>query len=250
MTLEITVEPARLRLADDSRGPGPDESEELLRRIAEQAATVELSQLALEINDNVVQRLAVATYALDAGDADGARTSLRHTLDTARQMIGALLVEEPPAAVGPGDLVRARPATVPCDAALEPPIAAMRADDAVRVVLADDTRALRTLLRIALETNPGFQVVGEATNGEEAIDVCTDETPDVVLLDLAMPVVDGLRAIPRIRQASPDTRIVVLSGYGDTQMSKRATRLGADAYIEKGRDLDMVASQLRKLCGR
>jgi len=206
-------------------------------------------QQALEMNDNVVQGLAVASYALDAGDPDGARTSLRHTLDTARQMIGALLVEEPQAAVAPGDLVRARPAAVPCDAALES-AAEMRTGDAVRVVLADDTRAVRTLLRIALETKMGFEVVGEATNGQEAIDICREQKPDVVLLDLAMPVVDGLEAIPRIRQASPDTRIVVLSGYGDPQMSNHATRLGADTYIEKGADLDIVAAQLRQLCGR
>jgi YesN/AraC family two-component response regulator len=90
------------------------------------------------------------------------------------------------------------------------------------VVLADDTEDLRLLLGVVLRAEGTFEVVGEASNGSEAIDVVAEHTPSVVLLDLAMPVMDGLQAIPELRRCSPDTKIVVLSGFDDTAMAKES----------------------------
>ena len=88
----------------------------------------------------------------------------------------------------------------------------------VRVVIVDDTYDLRELLRLAL-TRGGMEVVGEAGDGLAGIEAVRLEKPDVVLLDLSMPVMDGLEALPSIRRLVPAAKIIVLSGFGATQMS-------------------------------
>ena len=82
----------------------------------------------------------------------------------------------------------------------------------VRAVVIDDTRDIRELLSIVL-TRRGMHVVGEAGDGREGVDVVRSERPDVVLLDLAMPVMDGIEALPLIRALVPDARIIVLSAF-------------------------------------
>ena len=96
-----------------------------------------------------------------------------------------------------------------------------------RVVLVDDTADLRQLLRIALG-RVGFDVVGEAGDGAAGIEVAREQEPDLVVLDLSMPVMDGLEALPHIRAACPRAAIVVLSGFGANQMTERALARGAD----------------------
>jgi DNA-binding NarL/FixJ family response regulator len=117
----------------------------------------------------------------------------------------------------------------------------------IRVVLADDTRDIRLLLSLALELAGGFVVVGEAADGNEAIDQATVHQPDVLLLDLAMPVLDGLQALPRIREQAPESLIVVLSGFGAEAMGEEAVRLGATTYVQKGVNPTELAEQLRAL---
>lgn len=118
----------------------------------------------------------------------------------------------------------------------------------IRVVLADDTAEIRKLLRLTLEIDGRFQVLEEAENGETAVAITADTRPDAIVLDLAMPVKDGLQAIPEIRERSPRTKILVLSGFDADQMSAEALSRGADAYIEKGGDLDDLADALVNLC--
>jgi len=122
-----------------------------------------------------------------------------------------------------------------------------REQPAIRVVIADDTRDMRLLLSLALELAGGFEVVGEAANGEEAIAQATAHRPDVVLLDLAMPVLDGLQALPGIRAGAPDALVVVLSGFGADAMGVEAVRLGAATYVQKGVNPTELAEQLRAL---
>jgi len=117
----------------------------------------------------------------------------------------------------------------------------------IRVVLADDTRDIRLLLSLALELAGGFVVVGEAADGNEAIAQATVHQPDVLLLDLAMPVLDGLQALPQIRERAPDSLVVVLSGFGAEAMGEEAVRLGATTYVQKGVNPTELAEQLRAL---
>lgn len=109
----------------------------------------------------------------------------------------------------------------------------------VRVVIIDDTFDLRELLRLAL-TRGGLEVVGEAGDGQSGIECVRQESPDVVLLDLSMPVMDGLEALPTIRQLIPEGKIVVLSGFGATQMAEKAMAIGADGYLQKGVPLKRI----------
>ncbi|WP_323791482.1 hybrid sensor histidine kinase/response regulator [Nocardioides sp.] len=115
------------------------------------------------------------------------------------------------------------------------------------VVVIDDTADLRDLLKIAL-TRGGFEVVGEAGDGQEGIDTVRRLVPDVVLLDLAMPVMDGIEALPQIRRLTPKGKIVVLSGFGAQHMSERAVNAGADGYVQKGAPLNTILDYVREVC--
>ena len=116
----------------------------------------------------------------------------------------------------------------------------------VRVVIVDDTYDLRELMRLAL-VRGGMEVVGEAGDGLSGIEAVRTERPDVVLLDLSMPVMDGLEALPSIRRLVPAAKIIVLSGFGATQMSERALATGADGYLQKGMSLKRILEYVRDI---
>lgn len=123
----------------------------------------------------------------------------------------------------------------------------MTETDLLRVVLADDTPEYRQLLRIILEQDGRFEVVGEAADGEEAVRVTGEELPDAIVLDLAMPVMDGLQAIPALLACSPETTIVVLSGFARGQLDREALKLGASGYVEKGEAFSKIIATLLDL---
>src|SRR5438552_14649371 len=105
---------------------------------------------------------------------------------------------------------------------------------AYRVMIADDVQDLRSMLRLALELSGRFTVVAEAMDGAHAVDLAAMYKPDLALLDLSMPALDGLEALPRILDASPATKVVVLSGFEEARMAPVALKSGAVAYLEKG----------------
>jgi DNA-binding NarL/FixJ family response regulator len=112
----------------------------------------------------------------------------------------------------------------------------------VRIVICDDVPELRELVRYALEEDLEQVVVGEAADGVEAVDRVRDLRPDVVVLDLSMPSMDGLQAIRVLHEAAPRTGIVIFTGFGSPSIRDQALSLGADAYVEKGADLDELRS--------
>ena len=113
------------------------------------------------------------------------------------------------------------------------------------VVLVDDAADLRRLLALVLEAEGDFTVVGQAGDGETAIRLVADTCPDLVLLDLAMPVMDGLTALPRLRESSPDSRVVVLSGFSAATAEQQARAGGAVDYVEKGIGVPALVERLR-----
>ena len=119
--------------------------------------------------------------------------------------------------------------------------------DPLRVVVVDDTVDLRDLMRLAFERSSDFVMVAEAGDGREGVEVATRTQPDVVLLDIAMPVMDGLEALPLVRAACPEATIVMLSGFGATEMTGRALEGGADGYLQKGQPMSAVLAQVRAL---
>ena len=114
------------------------------------------------------------------------------------------------------------------------------------MLLADDTASVRLLLRGTLEASRAFEVVGEAGDGAQAVEMAAALQPDMVLLDLAMPVLGGMEAIPQIRSRAPDARVVVVSGYAPDRMGSQAVEVGATAFLEKQqRPGELLASLLQ-----
>jgi DNA-binding NarL/FixJ family response regulator len=116
-----------------------------------------------------------------------------------------------------------------------------------RVLVVDDAANLRDLLTLLLELEDDFEVVGAAADGAQAIQRAALLHPDIVLLDLAMPVMDGLQALPQLRAQLPDATIVIFSGYEHESLAREALDAGADGYIEKGASVTHLVEQIREL---
>jgi DNA-binding NarL/FixJ family response regulator len=116
----------------------------------------------------------------------------------------------------------------------------------VRVVLADDHQILRDGIRRGLES-AGEDVVGEAENGEEAVELVRATVPDIVLMDLSMPVLDGVAATRRITEEFPQVKVVVLTMHDDPAKTRSALEAGAIAYLTKGTSFADVLDTLRRV---
>lgn len=112
------------------------------------------------------------------------------------------------------------------------------------VVLCDDSRALRMLAARQLD-EAGFEVLGEAGNGLEAVDHYRTLRPDLVLLDLVMPLCDGREALARILEVDPQARVVILSSLGAQSDIEQCLRLGARSYLQKPIDPEAMERVLR-----
>jgi DNA-binding NarL/FixJ family response regulator len=116
------------------------------------------------------------------------------------------------------------------------------------VVVCDDQKAFRDIVSLMLSVEPGLEVIGEAGNGEEAVRVVSELRPDIVLLDIAMPLLDGFEALPLILESAPQTQVVMLTGFTSTGMRERALSSGATTYIEKGTDVGALVAHIKGLC--
>ncbi|GHB02437.1 response regulator [Streptomyces termitum] len=103
----------------------------------------------------------------------------------------------------------------------------------VRVVVADDEPLIRMGIRMILNSDPEIEVVAEATNGREAVDAARAHAADVVLLDIQMPVLDGLSALPELRRAAPAARVLVLTTFGERENVLRALEHGSAGFLLK-----------------
>lgn len=103
----------------------------------------------------------------------------------------------------------------------------------IRILITDDHKIVRKGLRAMLESEPDFDVVGEASNGDEAVSQVRALQPDVILMDLLMPHKDGLQAILEIKQEYPDARILVLTSFIDDEKIIKAVKAGALGYLPK-----------------
>ena len=118
----------------------------------------------------------------------------------------------------------------------------------VRIVLADDHTIMRHGLRLVLERQPDFAVVGEASNGREAIDVITRENPDVAVMDIAMPLLNGIEAAKKITEERLKTAVMILSMHSDESYILRALRAGARGYLLKDSAENDLIQAIRAVC--
>lgn len=125
----------------------------------------------------------------------------------------------------------------------------MTSSDACRVLLVDDTPEIRYVLRALLGGVRTLDVIGEAKDGREAIDLAQQHQPDVIVLDVSMPVMDGFEALPHITDVSPESTVVIYTAHGSAENRSRALSLGAHHFVEKGGSPTVIVDTVEASCG-
>src|ERR1700692_4358975 len=114
------------------------------------------------------------------------------------------------------------------------------------VLIVDDSDSVRIAVRALFEAEPGFSVVGEAVNGMDAIDKADELVPDLIVLDLSMPIMNGLEAAETLKLNSPSTPIYILTAHGGPEVDRAARAAGVDAVFSKaGEDMDKMIATAR-----
>lgn len=117
----------------------------------------------------------------------------------------------------------------------------------IRILLVDDQHIIRQGLKSLLESNADMQVIGEAENGQRAIEQISALQPDIVLMDIRMPIMDGVAATGAIAQHYPQTKVLVLTTFDDDEYVSQAMRLGAKGYLLKDTEPDELAMAIRSI---
>lgn len=113
-----------------------------------------------------------------------------------------------------------------------------------RVAICDDAPTIRRALRLTLGSHERIEVVAEADDGVGAIEIARTVKPDVMLIDVSMPVLDGISATPRVLEASPDTTVLIMSAMQSPEIRARALAAGAAAFLEKGSRVAEIVRQI------
>jgi DNA-binding NarL/FixJ family response regulator len=121
----------------------------------------------------------------------------------------------------------------------------MSQEDSIRILLADDHPVVRTGLALMMKYEPGMEAIAEASNGKEAVDLFRLYQPDVTLMDLRMPALNGVEAIATIRSEFPEARLIVLTTYDSDEDIYLALRAGANGYLLKDAPCDELLSAIR-----
>jgi DNA-binding NarL/FixJ family response regulator len=117
----------------------------------------------------------------------------------------------------------------------------------IRLLVADDHALLRQALRVLLESQPGLEVAGEATNGRDAVEAAERLLPDVVLMDMVMPGLNGIDATRQITKRAPGTRVLILTAYLEDERLLQALRAGASGYVVKNSDLEELVLAIQSV---
>ena len=123
----------------------------------------------------------------------------------------------------------------------------MNPDNRITVLLAEDHEIVREGIRRLLEAEVDIEVVGEATNGREAVDMVRKLRPAVVVMDIAMPLLNGLEATRQIRAAAPETKVIILSAHSDDAYVERVAALGASGYLVKQTAVHTLKAAIREV---
>ncbi|MFC1996658.1 response regulator [Chloroflexota bacterium] len=115
----------------------------------------------------------------------------------------------------------------------------------IRILIADDHLIVREGLRLIMDTEPDFELVGEASDGAEAVELAADLQPDIILMDLRMPRVDGLTAIKRLHVEQPQIAIVILTTFNEDDLMRQGLQAGARGYLLKDTDRNTLFNTIR-----
>ena len=116
----------------------------------------------------------------------------------------------------------------------------------IKILLVDDQLAVRDGLRMRLELEPDLTIIGEARDGSEAVTLAQALVPDVVVMDVEMPGLDGIEAARQLRAKTPSMAIVMLSIHGDAPTRERAREAGMVAFVEKRAAIDVLLAEIRR----
>jgi CheY-like chemotaxis protein len=216
------------------RERGPAESDTRLEQALQdaQASLQSLRRQGAQVYEGVVQALTAAKMALEVGSReDIVHAEIERALSTAKAVVSKSLSETLTGVKQPAEAVVGQ-------------------SSPVRVLLCDDEGMIRQLLTTMLHRSGDFVVVGEATNGHDALQKARALQPELVLLDLNMPVMTGTEALPLLRKVVPDATVVVMSGLTRDTVGDQLVDQGAATYIEKGTELRQVVDVLRDVVGR
>lgn len=116
----------------------------------------------------------------------------------------------------------------------------------IKILLADDQPLVRKGLRMRLKVEEDFEVIGEAGDGQTALQLAEELAPDVVILDVEMPVMDGISAVGALRKRHPEMTLIMLSIHDDPQVRARAARAGANVFLSKRNDEEALLEAIRR----
>lgn len=116
-----------------------------------------------------------------------------------------------------------------------------------RVLIVEDSSYTTELIRRSLEDD--FEIVGEATDGAEALELYKELEPDIVVMDIVMPISNGIKATAQIKKYDPDSKVVIVTGVKQREQKKKAAAAGADDYLEKPVTPGDLQDSLKKLTG-
>jgi len=121
----------------------------------------------------------------------------------------------------------------------------MKEEVSLKILIVDDDALIRDSLNIILSLEEDFQVVGTASNGAEALQLCSSVQPDIVLMDIRMPIMDGVLGTKNIKASFKDIKVVILTTFKDEEYIKEAIKNGAEGYILKNQPADAIVESLK-----
>lgn len=119
-----------------------------------------------------------------------------------------------------------------------------------RVLLVDDHKMFRDGLRVLINAEPGMEVVGEAVDGKEAVEMARRLSPDVAVMDISMPGMNGIEAMRYLMRDNPKIKVIMLSMYSSGPLVHSVMAAGASSYVLKGSDFSELAEAIRSACGQ